>query len=517
MRPVGRTSSGALSSRLAPNIVVTARRGINEVQANIGGQHQSTRPQFVPVESFQAGDMLILRTLLDSRHNRNMTCEDILDELHGIGNHTTEQWTRYLLRYIVTIELGPHKEESTSKVVQSSPTSMTQSRLPTGSSFSGSRDSTLVSHNDPVAEPSTFNQRRSPSSISDMYTDAPVQRLVRQHNSRTRNNDDSEPEDDGGVAHSDPSGSRSPTPPMNPQMFDRTRYLFTKEDTTFLTKLSRRMINKDPNTTQHQIAEIAGTKAPHHSVHSWASYIHKHPKFSPHTPRARPNVVVVRSLDSLEDADASGEDSDRPAPGQIQVGARAGSPSLTEDTVDIIVDPPAPDAPGDATEDEKNMGNTHSRYNAADQRVLARYIVQHPEWHERSLVNNIRLFYQEYQVRTEDAWKHYYSMNKDYIDQLASGMKLQKRRNAKGKGRAGFVANTSRRGNNNGSISSPSSQHPFEQGTLVGDVREDIVRSSRTYGVNAIGEDARTSSQSRRTSHKRKAPESGFDSDDSRN
>ena len=38
-----------------------------------------------PVHTFHASDMLSLRSMLDSRHHRNMTCEEVVDVLHGVS------------------------------------------------------------------------------------------------------------------------------------------------------------------------------------------------------------------------------------------------------------------------------------------------------------------------------------------------------------------------------------------------------------------------------------------------
>ena len=82
-------------------------------------------------------------------------------------------------------------------------------------------------------------------------------------------------------------------------------------------------------------------------------------------------------------------------PQQITPKAQKVSQPVIEESMRIVVDLPAPDLPGDATEDEKNMGEPWAKYNGPDQRVLARYIATHPEWHTRSITENCQAFYEK--------------------------------------------------------------------------------------------------------------------------
>lgn len=101
-----------------------------------------------------------------------------------------------------------------------------------------------------------------------------------------------------------------------------------------------------------------------------------------------------------EDSDDSADESPAPEQGDVDEDPRA----VTQESEDVEPDLPVPDQPGDATEDEKNLGDAGSKYNGSDERVLARYIATHPEWHKRSVKQNIRLFYEK--VRTSVNFYH---------------------------------------------------------------------------------------------------------------
>lgn len=49
-----------------------------------------------PMETFHASDMLLLRSMLDSRHHRNMTCEEVVDALHGVSCLFPIKYTRFM-------------------------------------------------------------------------------------------------------------------------------------------------------------------------------------------------------------------------------------------------------------------------------------------------------------------------------------------------------------------------------------------------------------------------------------
>ncbi|KAI0094788.1 hypothetical protein BDY19DRAFT_914612 [Irpex rosettiformis] len=501
--PIGARSDGLSSHRRVHSGSVGSSELRTRASRNDNRPNQLLQPgdgKFVPVASFQASDMVVLRAMLDSRHVRNMTCEDVLDSLDGVNNHTAEQWTRYLLRNIHSIELvDPPLGESTH--VEPSSTSFLYPV--SASSISGPSESfTPVGRNLSVTRMQSSTRGAPPIFVPEVNAnhDSPPRGRPRNSTSRVsddHNNDRGTPLVEVTDLESPLASrhARSPTPPRRIQKFSDNRYRYTDEDMAYFVKMGRHMVRQDPNVSLDRILLRVTEKAPHHNLRSWQQHLKKHPGL---VQRMRSGAnPMIKPYFTREDEEA-----------QLEVGpnaARNRSETMTED--DGIIRDLVEDAPGDATDDENNLGDLGSSYKPVEERVLARYIALHRhDWSHRSMRENINHFHQEYRwSRTEIAWFEFYRKNREAIDNLASRLRLQPRSKPNSRRRAGqnspsIIIDMIQ----DSSSSSPLDSHNQKEPTQNESPRK-VVR--RTAAANATPSD-----DVRQGILKRKEPDSGFDS-----
>jgi hypothetical protein len=78
---------------------------------------------------------------------------------------------------------------------------------------------------------------------------------------------------------------------------------------------------------------------------------------------------------------------------ELSIGT-SGSDSLVDTERDTAVQLPIiEDSPEDIAEDEKQMGGQHSPYGPHDDRVMARFIASHRNWHQNSIRENMARFH----------------------------------------------------------------------------------------------------------------------------
>lgn len=138
---------------------------------------------------------------------------------------------------------------------------------------------------------------------------------------------------------------------------------------------------------------ISRTQTPHHPAISWATFLRKNSHYL--------SDVYAEIRAEAEDGDAaqSRADSEGEDGHDDSLPQHLGLPSDSDpDNVAHIDgfsdsdDSTIYDGPHDASEDEEQLGPAVSRYGGPEERVLARWIITHHDWHEKKLHISIRGF-----------------------------------------------------------------------------------------------------------------------------
>ncbi|OBZ78603.1 hypothetical protein A0H81_01001 [Grifola frondosa] len=182
-----------------------------------------------------------------------------------------------------------------------------------------------------------------------------------------------------------------------------SKYKYTDEDQAFCVETIKWELKKNRQTSKKAIAIKLSKKAPHHSYHSWKSYL-----------RDRHDLVDGLMAEAHGHVRESSEGSDhtrvtrRHENDSSQEHGDDSSSDLETSSSDSTCTYDGPDT----EEDEQNMGESGVMYNKADFRIMARYIARTPHWNDLpSQLAQWEPFHKKYPNRSYKAWAIQYTTN----------------------------------------------------------------------------------------------------------
>ncbi|EKM61141.1 uncharacterized protein PHACADRAFT_247540 [Phanerochaete carnosa HHB-10118-sp] len=326
--------------------------------------------------SRESDEELLVAALRESGA-KGLTYRQALEGLHGVHNHTANQWKDYYLEHTQRINSLLSQRNGDRPVAVAKKPAI-DSKLRNGSS------SHLHGHS---SSPPVKVKHERVSAADRGRSDT----KVKVKTERT------------GKAKSKDRVSRTPSPPRNPVKRGQ-KYSFTDEDRDWFVRYANYRLKEDPNLKKLDICAELAKKAPHHSALSWMShwgqqrvyYASVIPHFQEYVSKEEPITG---------DSASSGEDSEEDDDGTDSQYSSSASES-SEET--------------DSEEDIKNMSGAGRTLNDADKRVLARYIAAFgTDWDHMSYKDRWESIVDKYPQRNLKAWAQIFHVHSRAINNLA--------------------------------------------------------------------------------------------------
>ncbi|PCH33733.1 mitochondrial carrier [Wolfiporia cocos MD-104 SS10] len=353
-------------------------------------------------------DEEILINAIISGRNKGVTARQVLENLHGVNDHTAGSWKDYYLEHHYRLldkifdycDLRASARNSAGSQQAASISMIKTEKI-------NSKKGAKIKKNGPKKAGVSVKpepRRRSSGNRNSKSYAPPVSAL----NAETFE------------IPSPPS--RSPTPPSEIVPVDSHRNRFTMADDNYMIKTIQWQLRQDPATTTPSLAKRLAEKAPHHPLASWTSRMYRYRDLVG-------RLYTVGGGHSVNDAastpcGSTAHDDDDESYKDSNVAANEDEHGEgAQDVLHYAESNSSMESIGagpDTDEDIDNMGESGGPYTDADVRVLARHVAATPDWDPNgSTRRNFEPFHWQHAHRTWKAWAEFYRKKRPAIDKLA--------------------------------------------------------------------------------------------------